>query len=215
MMRRGRVSSRASNVTFSDSSDNGARINVLFPFRLLLSDRSVQPKEKPVRRSIGHAPSARLSDKTRVAVHAIPFHFVLTPCSRVRSPTTTISMIHPKSPQRNTRDKKKPFRLIVKKRYNHLEMFIEYSSHPADIKLPHLPYSKSYSRRSKRKAKERLAGNMEDLLALLEDEDSELNASPTVSKDGPRIDRRPEAQALMIREGKGATLSASKRKKTL
>lgn len=92
------------------------------------------------------------------------------------------------------------------------------------LESTHSPYSKSHSRRLKRKSREQIAGGLSDVQAALPALESE---GITVQDDSPETkqtpqdtlaeDDRPKAKLKpgQIGEGKGATLSNKQRKNAL
>ncbi|KAK7064132.1 ribosome biogenesis protein SLX9-domain-containing protein [Favolaschia claudopus] len=90
------------------------------------------------------------------------------------------------------------------------------------LETSHSPYSKSHSRRLKRKAKEQLAGGDLDaiqmaLAAVDDDQDASESLQPQdstpVTQEGSA--KKPKAKPGQIGEGKGATLSKAQRKRAL
>ncbi|KAF8898625.1 ribosome biogenesis protein SLX9-domain-containing protein [Infundibulicybe gibba] len=91
------------------------------------------------------------------------------------------------------------------------------------LEQTHSPYSKSHNRRLKRKAKEQLAGGVDDMQAAIIALDGEispeirnLGAQPEPVDSGTGVPR-PKSQPKpgTIGEGKSATLSKSQRKRAL
>jgi hypothetical protein len=88
----------------------------------------------------------------------------------------------------------------------------------------HSPYSKSHARRQKRRAKEQIAGGLDDMqlaLAAVEDETADAEAQdsmPAATDDSAPI-AQPKKKAKpkpgQIGEGKGAPLSRSQRQRAL
>ncbi|KAJ7293691.1 ribosome biogenesis protein SLX9-domain-containing protein [Mycena rebaudengoi] len=88
----------------------------------------------------------------------------------------------------------------------------------------HSPYSKSHARRQKRRAKEQIAGGLDDMqlaLAAVEDEaaDAEAQDSMPAATDDSAPIAQPKKKAKpkpgQIGEGKGAPLSRSQRQRAL
>ncbi|EJD03890.1 uncharacterized protein FOMMEDRAFT_27732 [Fomitiporia mediterranea MF3/22] len=89
------------------------------------------------------------------------------------------------------------------------------------LESSHTPYSKSHARRLKRKAKEELAGGLQDVAFALPqvegataDSVQETVADSTVSDSGRRTLHRKQ-KAGLIGEGKGVPLSEKQRRRVL
>lgn len=74
------------------------------------------------------------------------------------------------------------------------------------------PYSKSHTRRVKRKAKEQLTGDMADLGAVLQTMVEDSTDQPSISNDNPS---RPKSKSKLIGKGNSSTLTETQRKKEL
>ncbi|GLB36259.1 putative ribosome biogenesis protein SLX9 [Lyophyllum shimeji] len=88
------------------------------------------------------------------------------------------------------------------------------------LDISHSPYSKSHLRRMKRKAKEQIAGGLDDMQAAIASLDEEIPAAVSQSvKDAAASSSAPPSRAHikpgMIGEGKKAPLSKSQRKRAL